>query len=521
MKHPIISSLAFGVCLAAFSSFAGPEDVRPWNASTVLQQPEFKSEPVAAPSQPASHEATAGVLSRSALREALASMGAHGLHAGYYQEKFNRLPQGDREALQGFLKELIADLRFGATRERDAWHRHQPVIERELARLSTCGDLTQCLQTIAARHPQYEPLQMMLSAYQRVAASGGWPRIEAGGSLRPGETDRRVPTLRSFLRLSGDYRSATAGAPSSYGPDQPDLVYDAGLEQAVKRFQRRHGLSDDGVIGPKTREVMNVPVEDRIAQLRLSLERLRKLPDPGARRYVHVNIPSFTLSAYENTAKILEMPVIVGQRSRKTPLFDNVITTVGLNPTWTPTQSILRKDILPKFRHDPDYALRGGYTVRDRITGQRLDPHMIDWHSVSARDVQVVQRSGRSNALGKVKFLLPNNQSVYLHDTSKPYLFKKSMRALSSGCIRLSDPEAFLDFVIAAQPDERFGKLRDYYAASKNRHIALDQPVPVTVTYFTAWVNDDGEVGFYDDIYGRDNRLKLALEQETRTLAMK
>lgn len=455
------------------------------------------------------------------LKDALASLDAHGLNGTGYVQKLNQLASNDNESMVRFMEDVVADLRFGATRKDRDWYEQQPVVQQAMNRLMDCSDLSGCMQKMAARHPQYEALQMLLTQYQQIAASGGWPHIDSGRTIRLGDSDQRVPVIREYLTMTGDYRETLSHDPRAQGPVMPNTTYDSELFEAMKRFQERHGIKVDGVIGSGTRKVMNVPIESRIEQLELSLERLRRLPEPQSKHYVHVNVPSFTLTAYEGNARKLEMPVIVGKKSRKTPMFDNVITTVGLNPTWTPTQSILRKDILPKLRHDPSYARRGGYTVRDRYTGQHLDPHMVDWHSVSARDVQLVQRSGRSNALGKVKFLLPNNQSVYLHDTSKPYLFKKSMRALSSGCIRLSDPQAFLDYVINAQEDERFGKLREYYAQTKNRHISLDQPIPVTVTYFTAWVGDDGQVTFYNDIYKKDRKLRLALEKETRTLAMR
>ncbi len=340
---------------------------------------------------------------------------------------------------------------------------------------------------------------------------GGWHAVPSGPALKTGDEHHRVALLRERLRLEGDYLGDTSPAALS--------VYDEGLFAAVQQFQRRHGLEADGVVGPATIQQLNVPVANRISQLTLSLERLRKLPDAPDAEYVEVNIPSYRLFAYRGANRALQMDVIVGKRARPTPEFSNMITMVGLNPTWTPTQKILSRDLIPKFSRDPDYARRGGYRVKDRHTGQELLPWNVDWQSVSARDVQVVQRPGRNNALGKVKFLLPKNDSIYLHDTAKPSLFSKANRALSSGCIRLSDPEAFLDFIIESQPNERFAKLRDYYAGNQNKHVSLEQPIAVQTTYFTAWVNDEGQVEFYDDVYRKDDRLALAMEKTSRQFA--
>lgn len=461
------------------------------------------------------------------LEEAMLSLDQHGLNGQYYHKKLTRALESEGEALAEFLRNLVADLRFGATRSERDWAAQQPIVERELQKLVRCVDVARCLTAIAGRHPQYEPMQIMLAKLKEQAEQGGWPRIEAGKTLKLGMRDARVPALRELLTQTGDYhvlkpvRAAMISNAEAAPVALIDDTYDAALQEAVMAFQARHGLKADGVVGPHTRQTLNVPIDERIAQLALSLERLRKLPEAESRHHVYVNIPSYKLTAYDGFSRALEMDVIVGQKSRRTPEFSNVITTVGLNPTWTPTQKILSKDLLPKFANDPNYAVRGGYTVRDRLTGVTLDPLMVDWSQATARDVQVVQRSGRSNALGKVKFLLPQNDSIYLHDTAKPQLFKQSMRALSSGCIRLSDPKGFLDFIINAQGDARFAKLRDYYAGSTNRHISLDQPVHVTTTYFTAWINDHGQLEFYDDIYRKDDALKLALNRQNQILAMR
>lgn len=458
------------------------------------------------------------ILSYDDFMDALRSLGAHGLYAPAYLERLRNIDANSGAAINRYLREVVADLRFGATRRDALTADQQMTLDNHLQALKGCSDAKMCFQDIAARHPQYEALQVSLDMYQSMEKNANLPMIAPGKILKGGESDERLPQIRRYLMLTGDLIERDHAANHD---DMEGRVYDEAIRSAVMAFQRRHGLKQDGALGPNTRRAMNKPLADRIEQIKLSLERLRKLPEPDARHYVQVNIPNYTLTAYDGEAKALEMPVIVGMRSRQTPEFFNHINTIGLNPTWTPPKSILRRDLLPKFRNDPEYAIRGGYRIKDRYTGESLDPQMVDWHRVSASDVMVVQRSGQGNALGKVKFLLPNNHSIYLHDTAKPYLFKKEMRALSSGCIRLSEPQKFLDYVIKAQENPRFEKLHDYYQSSARKHVSLDRQVPVITTYFTAWVNPQGQVEFYNDVYRKDNKLQLALERETRQLAQR
>lgn len=461
------------------------------------------------------HSAQANPTQLNKLYASLASLEFHGLSSDYYQGKLKDtvktygIKDIAHEQIDVFLGDLVADLRYGVTRNKPMDQASDQAIEvRQLvADLRHCMDMVACYQSIAARHAEYRPLQKKLAEYKVIEKQGGWPNIAAGKTLKPGMNDSRVMDVTRLLIMTGDY---TYTAPTG--------SYDDMLVEAVKHFQQRHGLEVDGTIGPKTRATMNVPPRKRIDQIELSLERLRNLPNADG-HHIRVNIPSYKLQAFEDDKQVLSMDVIVGKTSRPTPIFSNYINTLVVNPTWTPTARILRQDILPKVRNNPSYIANGNYVVTDRHTGQKLDPYSVDWKSTSVSDVRVVQRSGSRNALGKVKFLLPENDSVYLHDTSHRELFSKSYRALSSGCIRLSDPQALLSYVASAQSAPIFQKVDDYYQSSTRRNLKVDNPIHVQMTYFTAWVDESGNVNFYDDVYKKDARKELAMAKHSRAYA--
>ncbi|GEM_PF-1737339 len=441
-----------------------------------------------------------------ALHQAFATMDSHGLRAEYYQAELARLQSIHSESKQFathqamLVREAIADLRYGLGRNNSAKAKQERMAELDelTARLAQCKDIAGCLQQLAARDRQYIPLQMMLAEYREIEAQGGWPQVPAGAKLELGAQGERVQALRQFLTQTGD----------SSEDDSESILFDEILETAVKRFQSRHGLEADGIVGPKTLQSINTPISKRIEQIELSMDRLRQLPQAQG-PHIRVNIPSYRLQAFDGEALALEMEVIVGQVSRKTPLFDNAITSLVLNPTWTPTPRIIREDILPKVRNNPAY-LSGGYVVTNNYTGEQIDPTMIDWSMVEAGDVRIMQRSGAGNALGKIKFDMPSSDAIYLHDTSKPYLFKESYRALSSGCIRVSQPDKLLRYVASVQGEDFAQKATKQYQSTAHTSLKLAKPVPVKATYFTAWVNKHGQIEFYGDVYQRDASARLA-----------
>jgi len=376
----------------------------------------------------------------------------------------------------------------------------RPSVETTIATIQQQSDVAAWLHALAPQSLIYTQMKRALISYHDIHKHGGWPKFQSNGSLKPGQTHPAVKNLYKILLATGDYS----------GPAPQHNLYHGALVDAVKQFQKRHGLTADGSIGPSTRAALNVPVEDRIDQIRLSMERIRELPNNFGNKYIIVNIPSFELTAYENGTEQLSMPVIVGRQERKTPLFSNQITTAEFNPVWYVPQSIARKDIIRHIQEDPDYLTKGNFTVSSE--GEEIDPASIDWQSVDTEDFpyQFRQASGDKNALGKVKFTLPDNQSVYLHDTSDRRLFAKDFRALSSGCIRISDPKALAEYILKGNMGWDEKRIKQSFESSRNFAVPVT-PVPVHTVYWTAWTDHTGQLNFRSDLYKKDKPLLAAL----------
>ena len=369
-------------------------------------------------------------------------------------------------------------------------------------------DLADYLASFAPRTPNYERLKEALAAYRAVAAAGGWRQVPEGPSLKPGMSDPRVPILRERLIEAGDL-SAEIAIP----PEAAEL-YDPALEAAVKRFQWRHGLTQDVVAGKKTVAAMNVPVEARIEQMLLNMERRRWMPDDLGERYVFVNMADFELKVVDGPRTIHDSRVVVGTPYHRTPVFSGMMTYVVLNPYWNITPSIARNEILPKLRKDASYLERNNIVVlSDWSEGAvPVDPDTIDWSQVSSRSFpyKLRQEPGEQNALGRIKFMFPNPYNIYLHDTPSRQLFRETVRSFSHGCIRVEHPVDFGAVLLEADGWTK-EKLDAAIATGAQKVITLRQPIPVHLTYLTAWVNKDGSIHFRDDIYGRDKLLAEAL----------
>ncbi|MEJ2446169.1 MAG: L,D-transpeptidase family protein, partial [Exilibacterium sp.] len=312
----------------------------------------------------------------------------------------------------------------------------------ELADAINTGRLENFLQGLSPRHRQYRTLKETLLRYRKIQAHGGWPRIGQGPGpkfpgLKIGDTGDRVKALRRRLAITGDLQAV---------PWLPGRRFGAPLEAALKRFQRRHSLNADGVVGRRTLEALNIPVETRILQLMLNMERWRWYPEDLGPRYVMVNIPAYELRLVQDRTETLSMRVIVGKKKRPTPVLSSRLTYLEVNPYWNVPQKIARKDLLPKIQADPGFLARQGIQVFDswKKDAPALDPLAIDWSRVSEDHFpyRLRQEPAARNALGRIKFLFPNAQSVYIHDTPGKSLFKKARRPFSSGCVRVKDPMA-------------------------------------------------------------------------------
>ena len=351
----------------------------------------------------------------------------------------------------------------------------------------------------------YAALRSVLAKYRALAAKGGWSAVPLGDSIRPGMTDPRIPAIRARL-------SMTDGASTEVGSAEGQL-YDKALVEAVKRFQIRQGLDADGVIGSTTIVAMNVPIQERINSIILAMERLRWMPEDLGQQYLIVNIAGFELRRV-NADKIEErMAVVVGKPYHRTPVFSDRIRFLEFNPYWNVPPDIAINEELPALRRNPAGLSAQGFEVvrGDQVT----DPSSVDWSSVGAGHFpyQLRQRPGANNALGRVKFMFPNSHNVYLHDSPAHSLFERNVRAFSHGCIRLSRPLELAEQVLRVGGVQGWTKdrINNVVASAKTTVVNLREPLPVHITYLTAWA-DDGVANFRQDIYGHDVKLLAALE---------
>lgn len=368
-------------------------------------------------------------------------------------------------------------------------------------------DFNGFIDSYVPTHYQYIDLRQALVHYRSIAKIGGWPHIpKKGPMIRPDKSDRRIPSIRLRLTMTGDH-------PYDHDTRQG---YDQLLQDAVERFQERHGLKIDGIIGPQTLSAMNVPVEARIRQIILNMERWRWKKEDLGKKYVLVDIAGFRLQGIENDTTIVEMPVIVGKSYQQTPVFSDRIRYVEFNPYWNVPRSIARKEMLPKLIKDPSYLIQHHIRVFSNwlSTAVELDPYLIDWQKLGRKIVgfRLRQDYGPWNVLGSIKFVFPNRYNVYLHDTLTQNLFKNHRRTFSHGCIRVAEPEQLAHFVLGGENSGwDFKRIDELVDTGKRTIVRLPQPVAIHITYRTTWLAPKGVVHFRNDVYNRDKKLIKAL----------
>jgi L,D-transpeptidase YcbB len=370
------------------------------------------------------------------------------------------------------------------------------------------GDsLSAVISDIRPSHPKYLSLKKALARYRTYAAEGGWPSVPQGPSLKEqGQYDERMPLLRKRLEITGDLEPLTV-IDTSFASSA--MLYSTQLVDAVIRFQRRHGLEPDGVVGPRTIQALNTSAEDRVRQIRINLERYRWFIQKLEPSFILVNIAGFTLQYVENGEFRWASRVIVGEPYWKTPVFTADMRYLIFNPSWNVPPGILRKEALPSMQAGGDYLVRNGLQVIDR-SGNVVDPSGIDWNSYASGSFpyRLRQPPGERNALGRVKFMFPNPHHVYLHDTPGKHLFGKSVRAFSHGCIRLENPLEFASILTGWDP----AQIDSVVASGRTRTVNLEKPIPVFLLYLTAVAEGD-EVLFRNDVYRRDEQVFKALER--------
>ncbi|MBI5559372.1 MAG: L,D-transpeptidase family protein [Deltaproteobacteria bacterium] len=363
------------------------------------------------------------------------------------------------------------------------------------------------LDSLAPREGFYPKLRQALAQYREKAAKETWSVIADGPKLRQNDKDKRIPALRQRLAVLGDLAA---------GENMTAELFDERFAEAVQRFQQRHGLTADGVIGPKTLQALNISPQKRIRQIELNMERLRwSLRNPGP-RYILVNIANFGLEVIENGSPVLSMRVVVGKPFWNTPVFSEEMTYLVLNPPWHIPKSIALEEILPKLRKDPGYLDRQDIKVSQNgatLDGKALQ--QINWSRLSINNFpyKFKQNPGPKNPLGSIKFVFPNQHDIYLHDSPNKNLFQRNIRAYSHGCIRIEKPVELAEYLLRDDPKWNRDAIAQTIKNGEKKTIRLPRPVPVHLLYLTAWVDENNIMQFRDDIYERDALLDEALSE--------
>jgi murein L,D-transpeptidase YcbB/YkuD len=357
------------------------------------------------------------------------------------------------------------------------------------------GNIDLLLQSLRPQVPAYARLMAALAQYRELQARGGWAAVAPGETLKPGMSGERVAALRERLLVTTDMQPGT-GDPA---------IFNAALETGVRAFQQRHGLEDDGIVGKTTLAALNVPVEQRIDQIRANLERARWVLHDLPETYILVDIAGFRVTYTRDGEIVWETRAQVGQPFRKTPVFRARMTYLEVNPTWTVPPTILKEDVLPAIKRDPAYLAQKNMQIID-YNGNPVDTASLEWQRYTGRNFPYLIRQGPGpeNALGRIKFMFPNKHLVYLHDTPSKSLFGKATRAFSSGCIRIEHPYELAGLLLEGDSNWDKQKVLAAVDSLKTRTISLHQPISVILLYWTVGFTPDGRVAFKQDIYERD-----------------
>ncbi|MEA3433075.1 MAG: L,D-transpeptidase family protein [Campylobacterota bacterium] len=419
--------------------------------------------------------------------------------AALYQDYMSHLLYGniDWKAFQAKLK-----------KKRNAdWVVHKVLSSPESLLLEAIShqSLDFACQEATPRFPLYEKLVVALEKYEGFVNAGGWEVLPEFKDLKPGVSAPVVPALRERLTKEGDYLPCAEMNATER--------YDECLVEAVKKFQSRHGLASEGYVGKMTRKALIESAEEKVARIKLNIDRMKWVKRSHDRYQIWVNIPGYTMYVYDENRLIENMKVIVGRKGHNTPVFYNRVRTIVLNPYWRIPASIIRHEMIPKLKKNRNYTnskkieIHTGYSEHS----PRVNPHNVNWHKYGRRlpPYKFMQSPGKHNALGKIKYLFPNKYSVYMHDTNQPDLFSKDVRSLSHGCVRLHKPVELLETFSIMDPKIDFEKAQKTLEHNKKTPLRLSHSIPVDMIYLTTWVENDGTVAFRDDIYGYD-KMQLA-----------
>jgi murein L,D-transpeptidase YcbB/YkuD len=352
-------------------------------------------------------------------------------------------------------------------------------------------------EELSPKIPQYQGLRAGLKHYRDIAAKGGWQPLQT-----PAGKARKAPAnspLANNLAVTGDLKENNT----------TDTVSQNSVDEALRHFQTRHGIEPDARLGKQTVAAMNVPVEQRIEQIEINMDRMRWITDRLEPRHIRVNIPGFHLSVHDGEQIPLEMRAIVGAKDDPTPVLDSAIEHVVFSPYWNVPLSIATKELLPKIQKDPRYLQRENIEVV-RGSGEKMqivDSSKINWKKLdNLESYHLRQKPGAANALGLVKFIFPNPHSVYLHDTPSENLFDRLTRTLSHGCVRVEKPADLAAYILQDQPEWNAQLIDEAMHAEKEKWVQLKTPLPIHLLYWTAWADADGTIQFREDVYGFDEK---------------
>lgn len=358
------------------------------------------------------------------------------------------------------------------------------------------GRVSAAVGEVAPQAAAYQRLRDVLAGLREADSAGGWPSVPDGPTLRAGAAGPRVAALRSRLAATGDLPDLEAGS---------DVAFDDRLGAAVRAFQSRHGLEPDGAVGPRTLAALNVPVAARIDQVRVNLERLRWVFRDPVQDFVVIDIAGFGLHLFEGRRPTWSTRIQVGRPFTATPVFRSEIRYLVFNPTWTVPASIARRDLIPRELEEPGSLAADGFRV---LTpgGVEVGFAEVDWEAAASGRFPWLLRQapGPKNALGRVKFMFPNEYSVYLHDTPSRRLFDRAERAFSSGCIRVENPLDLAERLLVGTPGWDRGAIDRAVASGRTTSVSFSRPMPVMFLYLTAVVDDSGRTQFRPDVYLRD-----------------
>jgi murein L,D-transpeptidase YcbB/YkuD len=365
-------------------------------------------------------------------------------------------------------------------------------------------NVRQSLAELSVENISYKLLKQELAKLKVIALQGGWEKLPFNGVLLKNDTSQVVYLLRQRLIRTGDLDSA-----KSIG-----FAYDQDLVEAVKKFQKRHGLPDQGTLDQRTTTTLNISVDTRIEQVILNMERMRWLPLENGKTKISVNIPDYKLIVSEKDQQILEARVVVGKLGNTTPVFEDSLESIVFSPEWNVPFQIATKEILPILQRNPGYLQKNNYEVYDswNANAKPVNPYAVNWQAVNVTNFKyrIVQKANKKNALGAVKFLFPNALNIYIHDTPAKQLFKENKRAYSHGCIRLENPGKLATCLLKNDTTWTQVKVQEHMNQPESFKVTLSEPVKVEIMYLTAFVQD-GVLQFRDDVYGYD-------EPQLRTL---